>query len=156
MPTDRLGPRLYELAYRLTRIEAAALNALPHDLTFRQYRLLSRVDSGLTTLTDLQRVVTLTLPTLSGSVDGIVRRGLLTRAPDAHDRRVVQLRLTPLGSEALADAERALACLSERLLGSFTEEQIHALSDLLEVLNAEAMTVQLESGGTSDKPRTAR
>ncbi len=35
-----------------------------------------------------------------GVVDGLVARGLLAREPDAHDRRVSLLRLTPAGEDA--------------------------------------------------------
>jgi len=55
-----------------------------------------------TTLTDLARHIGVTAATMSVTVDRLVRAGYVTRAPDAVDRRRVQLRLTEPGARIRA------------------------------------------------------
>ena len=64
----------------------------------------------------------LSLPAVSRSVDGLVQRGLVTRAEDAADRRMKQVRATPEAPELLdrltelrlAGIEQFVASLSAR------------------------------------------
>lgn len=109
------GLWLFELATRLTRLENAVLRDVDPGLTFRQYRLLRRIVDGATTLTALGRQVTISLPTLSESIDGLVRKGLVERRVDPADRRVANLVLTPLGDAVLAESQARLDELAETI-----------------------------------------
>jgi DNA-binding MarR family transcriptional regulator len=113
---DAAGRALFELAPRLTRLENAVLRDVTPPLTFRQYRILQRVAQGRTTLTALGRLATISLPAVSESVEGLVRKGLLRRKTDARDRRAVNLELTRGGRRALDTAEHLLHVAAERLL----------------------------------------
>lgn len=123
--TDNLW--LFELAPRLTRLENAVLQAVEPGLTFRQYRILRRVAEGEATITAIGNSATITLPAISESVDGLVRKGLLERHTDARDRRASNLVLTTEGHRALADAQARLDDLAESILanmGSDRREQL--------------------------------
>jgi DNA-binding MarR family transcriptional regulator len=113
---EAAGLALFELAPRLTRLENAVLRDVTPPLTFRQYRILQRVAQGRTTLTALGRLATISLPAVSESVEGLVRKGLLRRRVDADDRRAVNLQLTKSGQRALDTAERLLVEAAQRLL----------------------------------------
>lgn len=110
---------LFELAPRLTRLENAVLQEVPPGLTFRQYRILRRVTEGETTITAIGQSATITLPAISESVDGLVRKGLLERRTDARDRRAVHLVLTEDGHRALDEAQARLDHLAETILEDF-------------------------------------
>ena len=62
------------------------------------------------TVTGLAEACLLQQPTMTKLLDRMAREGLVTRAPDARDRRVVRVALTPEGeakaAELLAAAER--------------------------------------------------
>ncbi len=62
------------------------------------------------TVTGLAEACLLQQPTMTKLLDRMVRNGLVTRAPDARDRRVQRIALTPDGearaSELIAAAER--------------------------------------------------
>lgn len=78
----------------------------PHDLTYSQWQVLSfvaRHTDGAATQRELQSWLKVEAATLTGVIDGLVRRGWLTRAEDADDRRVNQLALTHEG-EAVYEA----------------------------------------------------
>jgi DNA-binding MarR family transcriptional regulator len=110
------GLWLFELAPRLTRLENAVLQDVEPGLTFRQYRILLRVVEGETTITAIGKHATITLPAISESVDGLVRKGLLERHTDTRDRRAANLVLTEAGRRALDDAQRRLDVLAESIL----------------------------------------
>lgn len=107
---------LFELAPRLTRLENAVLREVGPGLTFRQYRILRRVVDGEVTITAIGQHATITLPAISESVDGLVRKGLLERHTAEHDRRAANLVLTPSGVRALDEAQARLDVLAESIL----------------------------------------
>lgn len=110
------GLWLFELAPRLTRLENAVLQDVEPSLTFRQYRILRRVLEGETTITAIGRHATITVPAISESVNGLVRKGLLERHTDVRDRRATNLVLTDAGHHALEDAQQRLDVLAEQIL----------------------------------------
>ncbi len=115
-PAIEAGLALLEIAPRITRLENTVLGDLPQPLTFRQYRLLERVSQGQTTITALGRLATISLPAVSESVDVLVRKGLLIRAPSERDWRESVLALTESGSAALSAARTALDELAATVL----------------------------------------
>jgi MarR family transcriptional regulator, organic hydroperoxide resistance regulator len=62
------------------------------------------------TVTGLAEACLLQQPTMTKLLDRMVREGLVTRAPDAHDRRVQRITLTPKGEARAAE----LAAAAER------------------------------------------
>jgi DNA-binding MarR family transcriptional regulator len=75
----------------------------PHDLTYSQWQVLSfvaRRPAGAATQRELQCWLKVEAATLTGVIDGLVRRGWLTRSESRDDRRVKQLALTPAGQAA--------------------------------------------------------
>jgi DNA-binding MarR family transcriptional regulator len=69
--------------------------------------------------------------TMTNRIDRMVDHGLVVRAADSHDRRVVKVRLTPEG-RARVDAAMSSLLQSERdLLAGLSEEDRARLRDLL-------------------------
>jgi DNA-binding MarR family transcriptional regulator len=73
------------------------------ELSLTQLRALHVLayDVEQASLKDLGDRLGLSLPAVSRSVDGLVQRGLVTRAEDADDRRMKQVRATPAAPELL-------------------------------------------------------
>src|SRR5690242_10444140 len=93
---------------RLSRLHQWVLGNLDPRLTFRQYRTLSRVANGYTSLSQLAGRGNLSLPTVSENVDGLVRRGLLSTSQSELDRRAIVLGITEQGLAAVRTADAAL------------------------------------------------
>jgi DNA-binding MarR family transcriptional regulator len=76
----------------------------------------------------------LSLPGASRVVDGLLRRGYLTRREDEHDRRIRRVRITAEGADVVRRIDGARLTGLEAFTSSLTEEQrarLHnALSDL--------------------------
>jgi DNA-binding MarR family transcriptional regulator len=107
-----VGEALLRLGMRLYRLEVEALESLSVPLSVRQYRILDRVDHEIASMTQLAALARRQLPTISKSVDSLVRQGLLARRTSPTDRRVASLELTPAGAKVLREARRALASLA--------------------------------------------
>ena len=107
-----VGRTLLDLAPRILRLESNRLALLDVPLTHRQYRILQRVQQGVSTPTAISRAANVSLAAISESVDALCRRGLAARTLDESDRRTSRLSLTGEGEAALAAAERELKALA--------------------------------------------
>jgi DNA-binding MarR family transcriptional regulator len=112
------GELLLLAVTRMHRLQVELLGRLEITLTLRQYRILQRISAGYTSVSELSRLSHRSLPTTSESVDGLIRRELLSRKASPDDRRAVLLSLTPTGRKALALGG---ACLSQLAADVFAE-----------------------------------
>jgi long-chain acyl-CoA synthetase len=90
---------------RLARQLEVALATV--DLTLSQYRVLGILGDGREAASALAYKLAVSRPSITGVIDGLVARDLVTRDHDALDRRRIGLDLTDEGKRlmALADAE---------------------------------------------------
>jgi len=65
----------------------------------------------------------LTLPSMSSTVDGLVKRGLVIREPSTEDRRRVALNLTNDGQEAFESAARSARSRIAEILARLPSEK---------------------------------
>jgi len=109
------GRALLRLGSRLHRLYAETIEGLSVPLSVPQYRILERVGLGVASLGQLAELARRQPPTISKSVDSLVRQGLLTRAEAATDRRATALSLTPRGAALLREAHGELDRLARWL-----------------------------------------
>lgn len=76
--------------------------AKPH-LPVPQFRILARLSKGPANNSQLAEWMGVSLPAMSRMVDGLVKRGLVSRSRETFDRRQVQLDLTSKGKEQFQD-----------------------------------------------------
>lgn len=112
MATELIGPELAQGLARAARIVECALG--PVGLSLPQYRVLAFLARGPAAAARLAERLTVSRPTLTGVVDGLVAQGLVERTRDDADRRRVHHSLTVRGRTALAAADSAV---SERVRG---------------------------------------
>ena len=144
----RAGELLVGVAARLTRLHSQVLAELEAPLTFRQYRTLFRVRGGAKSLTELASYGNLAVPTVSEGVEGLVRRGLLSRAPSPADRRAVILQITPEGLAAADAGDEALQEVADVLIGSVSSEGRALLTETLESIYEAATSYFKKPEGT--------
>jgi DNA-binding MarR family transcriptional regulator len=117
-PDIEAGRALLRLGSRLHRLYAETIEGLSTPLSVQQYRILDRVGRGVTSLGQLAELARRQPPTISKSVDSLVRQGLLTRAEAATDRRATALSLTPRGAALVREAHDALDRLARWLIAA--------------------------------------
>jgi long-chain acyl-CoA synthetase len=91
---------------RLARQVELAVSSL--ELTLSQYRVLGILGDGQEAASVLAEKLAVSRPSVTGVVDGLVARGLVSRGPCGSDRRKIDLELTDQGRCVLMAADAAV------------------------------------------------
>ncbi len=83
------------------------------------------------TVTGLAEVCLLQQPTMTKLLDRMARDGLVKRAQDTRDRRVVRVLLTPKGEATVADLLEAAKTHEAEVLARHPQAEAAAIKDLL-------------------------
>lgn len=113
-------------SHRRMEQDLAAFN-----LTAPQYMALRNIESRTEgcTMSALASSSLQVSATMTGIVDRLLERGLVTRARDPQDRRTLQVSLTPAGRDLLAQVNAQKRASTERLLSSFSKEEREMVID---------------------------
>ena len=112
----------------------AELRRSGQTIEMSQWSTLKRIDRSPCTMSELARYKGVGLPTISKSVDMLVRRGLVDRWVDKADRRQTLVRLTPAGRRLLRSCRRALEAFLDRRLASLAPSERDALDASLQLV----------------------
>jgi len=96
---------LLDVVNLVTQMFWADLRRSDQPIELTQWATLRRISRGPCTMSDLARHKGVGLPTISKSVDMLVRKGWVERWIDKTDRRQTLVRLTSAGKKVLADKE---------------------------------------------------
>ena len=88
------------------------------------------------TMSEIARHKAVSLPTMSRSVDMLVKRGWVERCVDDSDRRQTLVRLTAAGQELLADCRRRFEDLIDAKLATLSDDQRARLTSSLDAARA--------------------
>jgi MarR family transcriptional regulator, organic hydroperoxide resistance regulator len=106
-------------------------------------------------LATLAGFANLTVPTVSESIDVLVRRELMTRTENPENRRSMLLRLTPLGERALDEADTALDEVNRLLLTEVAPDELAVLHKALGNI-FDVATTYFRADGTANKAKARR
>ncbi len=150
--------------YRLTRLMAVAgapvirLCEGRHGITRREWRLLAALaDRGPQLSSELAEQVHLDRGRTSKAISVLVGKGLATREPRPHDRRLVEIALTPAG-RAIHDALfPEVVRINQQLLADLGLEDLKRLDGLIEHLLSRAQaTLAASELPKADRKRRGR
>ena len=109
----------------------------PYGISSTQYNVLRILrgagDEGLCRNELRDRMLT-RMPDMTRLLDRMEDAGLVTRARERDDRRMVLTRITPRGLELLGELDLPMTELHRGQLASLTDEQLRSLIDLLRVV----------------------
>ena len=111
---EALAEELMAVFTHIQRVSTSGLYELVEslDLSLTQIKALHALDAGpAPSVKELADQLGLSLPAASRAVESLLRKGLVTRTEDEHDRRIKRIALTSEGQEA------AIALHRERLAG---------------------------------------
>lgn len=106
----------FELAPRTLRLQNAALKSLNPVVNFRQFRILARINGDDETLMQLSARGTLSVSSLSLSIDSLVEKGLIAKSRSPADGRVTILSITGPGKRLVQAGNELLLNLAEEVL----------------------------------------
>jgi DNA-binding MarR family transcriptional regulator len=105
------------------------------DLPPQQAQLLCLLIGGPVGMSELTRLLNIGRPSLSGLVDRVEQRGLISRVPDTTDRRANQVVLTALGRRTAARCHRRISARLDDLTAALgATGRTRLASDLVRVL----------------------
>ena len=125
---------LLHVVMLVMRTVAADMRRSPKPLAPAQMGSLMRIGAGACTMSELARYQAVSLPTISKSVDMLVRRGWVERWVDKQDRRQTMARLTPGGRRMLTHIRQRAESQVAETLAPLTPAERTALVDVLNVL----------------------
>jgi DNA-binding MarR family transcriptional regulator len=119
--TRLVGDRLVELSAPLYRLTYEKLRSGDPGLSYRQYRALVRIEEGYRSVTELSELFGLAMPTVSSSIETLVKKGFVRRDAEAGDRRRIRLSLTEEGRLAVGSSQDQIEVVKELLADSIDE-----------------------------------
>jgi DNA-binding MarR family transcriptional regulator len=128
VPTKVDGSPARVLA-RLSRVVESAL--ADDDLSLSQYRLLAFLAQGDWAASALADRLNVSRPSITGLVDGLVKRELVERRPHPDDRRRIDHVLTASGRAALRDADERADTRLRKLLADVPDDVADDVLDAL-------------------------
>lgn len=146
-PDDALEDALVRTSFRvmavLTRIGSE------HDLSLTQLRLLGLLRDRRPRMTDLAAFLGLDKSTLSGLVERAERRGLVARGKSPEDRRVVDVFITPTGSELAERLQEEIRTALAPYTDPLRADERHTLTQLLAALSGTRPAEHGKEGSTN-------
>jgi len=154
MTTDR-----EELVRQILRLSEDIYNSIPldipsewleSDLSVAQLRVLLVLQSqGPSRMSSIASVIDVALPTATGVVDNLVKKGLAIRDNDPQDRRLVICKLSAQGQDLINTLWMSGRFQMENLLDGLTEEQLEKAHEVARILYENVSRKRVEnSGGT--------
>lgn len=143
MEADRIAPyisRLEEAFNHLIRSMNSASTAYqsvaPGPMLSGSQRIVLRalLDHGPHQVSEVATLLGVTLSAATGLVDRLVKAKLVTRERDQEDRRVVWVKITPEGEQAVLAAEKRRRAAFRELVKNLPEEDLARLCDIMERL----------------------
>jgi long-chain acyl-CoA synthetase len=129
--SNEAGSGYGRILTRLARQVEIAVGAV--QLSLPQYRILGILGDGSAGASALAERLTVSRPTVTAAVDGLVSKGLVVRSHDVRDRRRIHHALTPDGELTLVEADRAVAERLAEIAGFLPDEQTSAAFNGLEL-----------------------
>jgi len=133
-PVDDTLSHWVKLAFVTMRREMeASLRAT--GMTVTQWRALGVIFHGsVVTHSELVRQLEIEAPSVTSLVNGMERRGWVTRERSTSDARVKELHLTARGRRMIEGAQEAMAPIERRMAATLTENERAALKNLMRTM----------------------
>lgn len=132
---SKLNLLMRRIGHRYRQLTARELATLGLHVGQEAY-LLALGDAGVMTQVQLAGSLDVEAPTIGGMTQRLERDGLVYREPDAADRRVWLVRLTPAGRTTLTKLRRALNTVADLATAEYPGELDGLLRTLERFANA--------------------
>lgn len=129
IPTIPLADALVRFSHLVQHVFADV--SREHNLTPQQAQLLCRLVGGPVGMTELSRLLHLERSSLSGLVDRVESRGLITRIRDSTDRRACHIALTPHGARLAVQSHRSVTARLDALVGELEPDSRDQLASAM-------------------------
>lgn len=129
---DPATSALLDVVNLVTQVVWTDLRRSNESLELTQWATLRRIARGPCTMSELARHKGVSLPTISKSVEMLVRRGWVERWVDTTDRRQTLVRLTGRGRRLLSSCRRRVEDYLQERLSALPAAERHSLATSLQ------------------------
>jgi DNA-binding MarR family transcriptional regulator len=144
---DEIQRLTYDLVHYYAICDRVTIQQL--DVTASQgYVLLALPEMDSISMNDLSLKMRLANSTMTRMVDQLVQRGLVNRAADDQDRRIVLIHLTEQGQDVRTRLKNSLQVFFSQVLGDLPEDQRGEILQSLEILNQSILKTLKSCCGT--------
>ena len=135
-PKDKLTQELVGLVDRLSSQMRPESDEEWTDLelTMPQFRAICLLGQGPERMGNIAGHLSTSMSSATSMIDRLVDKGLVERAPDPSDRRVVTCQLTDRGREEMDRFSRIHQLRLTRMAGRLTMEELQTVVDAMEIL----------------------
>ena len=131
---DRTAQQIMEVVPLVMRTLALEMRSVGRlDVPAHSHLLVILAD-GPHCLSELAQKHAVSLPTMSNSISTLVERGWVKRSRSPHDRRRIQVELTPAGREVLGEMTQAVEERTVRKLSYLSPAECEDVMSGLEIL----------------------
>lgn len=106
-------------------------NRLKNQLSLAQYHVLEALRDQERNCSNLAELMQITLPAVTNLATKLVASGLAERVTAPKDRRVVLLRITAAGHEALQELDEQAGLLVQEMWAPLNEDELKEMSRLI-------------------------
>ena len=154
-PEDSIG---YLMRSILSHVAQSVEHQLAHtDLTNAQWIPLFKLyNKQASTVAELARACELDNGATTRLLDRMEAKGLVQRVRSEQDRRVVNIQLTPAGTQAAADIPQVLCEVQNTHLEGFSTEEFENLKGYLRRILDNAQRIKAANNAAADTPSTDR
>ena len=131
---DRTAQQIMEVIPFVMRTLALEMRSVGRLDVPAHSHLLVILAHGPHCLSELAQKHAVSLPTMSNSISTLVDRGWVKRSRSPHDRRKIQVELTPAGREVLGEMTRAVEERMASKLSSLSADECDKVMSGLEIL----------------------
>ena len=133
---DQLTQRLVDLVNEISaHMRPVSGEEWPDlELTMPQFRTLSLLAQGPERMGNIAGLLSTSMPSATSMIDRLLDKGLVERAPDASDRRVVTCQLTERGREEMDRFMRISQLQLSRMADRLTVDELQNVVSGMEVL----------------------
>jgi DNA-binding MarR family transcriptional regulator len=131
----------HNIPHQIVEIIPLVLRFLHSEMRFHagglgpsHFRLLETLASHPCNLSEIAERHSLSMPTISNSVNLLVERGWILRTPASRDRRMVFIELTPTGKQVLFDSQQRLEKQVGQRVAGLSPEELEKLEAGLQIL----------------------
>jgi len=104
------------------------------EVTVEQFQILRLVRRGSCSISEVAEARNISRPAVSQGVEGLVKKGLLTRVERAQDRRYVELALSPAGNDLLDEVfGKTRAWMKERM-SRLSADEMECVAEAMQAL----------------------
>jgi DNA-binding MarR family transcriptional regulator len=125
------------------------------DITVEQFHVLRHIRRGLTSVSDIADARQISRSAVSQAAELLVEKGLVTRRPEADDRRFVHLALTPQGEDLLNQIFQHTRTWMMEKMASYSADDLALIAEGLVLLKSafESSAEKIETDPTTVNSR---